>query len=1211
MIVSAVATVLSAQNMTTTPDLIYGERCFIEKSGAYYQHGNKNGVGSQTWPAASGTQVVYYLHVPTGHTKMDVYITPRMSCALRLIVTDPEENMIVYETESGATGTKQVKLEMMSDFLFTADKWYRFEFSAASGNNTIASIDKLEFYRESNKQITTPAIFMAPSVHLWSSKPADPAAPTGQSYDWAYEEVMFPSQYEKGARYVEALGILKGYMGIQYTESGNRNVIFSMWDNGNTDEDPNLPDYLRSGIMDKDPRVTEERFGGEGTGQKTIFEHGQFYRPDKWVQFLFNARPEIIDVTVSGYNGQDSIIKYQNTITTAWYKMEDDPDWTYISSIRASGSNPYFNGFYSFLENYGDNGTEYVRAYYRHAYMRSIASGKWYNVNHFTFSNTQNSGNRDSRSDFGHGATDVFANAFYLEHGAFTTQVNDSSQYVGIPLDQSCVDTIDIESKIARVDQAILLNNNVQTEANLQNTGEVYDLTKWEVIGFSDQEEEAVANNGLASMAVDGDSKTYWQNKWRNGGVTYPHWIALKAPKAVTVSKIDLSSAKTSYLYWPKSVVVHISTDGVNWSVATDTMLIDKKAKTTTNLNKRISSQYFKVEFVEPYGAMLYINELGLSTDVSTSRLMDYAGNLLENANRFNSYTQEDLKPLAEVYEEGNGNPDNVVDAISKISKTATLLKYGGIKYDDHISSFNVYQLCNRSGNGKLIVSDGKLTIGEADVECALEQYKKKVDVTNMQNNWRLIQCEGEQSSFYIYSPTEKKYLDLSASNLWSVVPKAVTVYNRTSPSPYFYFKQGSYYLSLDPTSAEQPIKAATTLNENAFFYVYDNYYLKPSQIESQALVAEVDDYVKFDSYIKKATEMLKVSEGVVGCPIGDSRTRLQRAASCTIDERHELYEAVDSCETIPFDPTKYCYRLRSLNMASNPYFATTQNATLETQAFANDPSQIWSMRYKSEGLSLSAQDCVFGRLPNYGNSSLNMVKNTDKQRFGKYYFTQYSPGKYMASTNQNGGIAISSRNPGYSASYSLSYAGFELQIADKLDVILGANGLKGINYNFDVVVPEELEVYVVDNVKDGVANLLRVYDRLTAGTPAIIKGQANQTITLQIAAPTGKPLAENLLKGTYFKTELLLDNIYVLQANGTLVKPHTQLLNANDCYLKLKEDEATFETLVLNFSNEPAAVEAVESEEQDNNVIYDLQGRIIPTTAKGIVIKKHRKVLK
>ena len=116
---------LIGQNYNTTPDIIYGQRCYKETDGVYVGHGDKNGTGAIAWPSNNNTQLVYYLHIPVGNIKMYAHITPNTTCALRLKVTDPETSSIIYETEEGATGKQSTKIEIIPNLYFKQDKWYR------------------------------------------------------------------------------------------------------------------------------------------------------------------------------------------------------------------------------------------------------------------------------------------------------------------------------------------------------------------------------------------------------------------------------------------------------------------------------------------------------------------------------------------------------------------------------------------------------------------------------------------------------------------------------------------------------------------------------------------------------------------------------------------------------------------------------------------------------------------------------------------------------------------------------------------------------------------------------------------------------------------------------------------------------------------------------------------------------------------------------
>ena len=1204
---------LSAQSYQSTTDVIYGQRCFVEVDGVHYNNGDKNGTGSFSWPSRSDAQVCYYLHLPQGHICMTAYLNTKASAPLRLKVTDPDTKTLITENEMATAGSgSEQALELIKDVNIPTDKWYRFEFTS-SKPTSINSIVKLEFKRESTDEIVTSNRFMAASTHLWVRYPTDPMGPKGDSFDWSYQEVMYPSKYLRVATYLETMGLMGGYMGIQYdgpfTGDKNYKVIFSMWDQGDVDTNPNLPEYLRSGNMDCDPNISINRFGGEKTGIQAMYTEGKWWEPDKWVQFLFNTRPEQTTVTEKDSKGNDSTFIFENSIVTAWYKMEDDPDWTYLATHRVAGRAYLFSSFYSFLENYGDCGEIYTRGYWRKGYMRSAASGKWYSVSGYTFTNNDGGSSRTSRHDYGRGATEAFTNAFYMEHGGFTSTVNDSAQYVGIPLDQSCVDTINIDAKIARVNQAIKKDAARQAEQRLKSTGETYDLTKWELIGFSDQEENDGAN-GFARLAVDGDKKTYWRNKWRNGGVLYPHWLAFKAPSRATISEVGVYSDKKSYLYWPAKVVVYTSEDGNNWTLASDTAEFTRAAESTAQLSSRITSQYFKIEFTEGYGAMMNVNELSLATDVSYSKIYGYAKQLLDEANCFDSYPAKDLTDLRRVYNDGNGNIDDIANAISELNKNSTPLKYGHVSGKYFINSLHRYQLSSHNGYGKLCATaDGALSVGQATKEGTLDKYKNNVDVTQLRNNWMIVQAEG-YGKYYLYNPGLRKFFDSEADNFLSDTPSEVNVSYMIREQAVLISSHNKY-ITLDPTDAEHPVKVLSVGNAGSYFDLYDNYSLMPTDAEAKYVINKCVDYAKFDSYVAKMHNILNVEDGLVGSvPAGEERdylTALYNNGNVTLDQRHELYKAVDSCQRIPFDPTKYVYRVKSMssNHSSTPILTSNNTPSTEYKAVAeNDVTQIWAFPAYGEALSPTSQNVSLGRLGRNAGNEITQARSKTKQA-GRYYVTEDQPGIFSISTTQYGGMALSALYANTTAYYGNSNAQFQLQIVDEVSVQLNSAGMKGINYSFDIVVPEDLQVYVVDHVDNGTAYFLRVYDRLPACTPAVIRGEASQKISLQIAAPTDSKIQDNMLKGTYFAQTGLKGNIYTLSTTdgGRFNKAPIGNVTANNVYLEMEDGTPT--TLSLDFSDEPTGISktATGNTANGNSKTYDLQGREVGQPTNGVYI--------
>ncbi len=231
----------------------------------------------------------------------------------------------------------------------------------------------------------------------------------------------------------------------------------------------------------------------------------------------------------------------------------------------------------------------------------------------------------------------------------------------------------------------------------------------------------------------------------------------------------------------------------------------------------------------------------------------------------------------------------------------------------------------------------------------------------------------------------------------------------------------------------------------------------------------------------------------------------------------------------------------------------------------------------------------------------------------GTCYLTEEEPGVFIISTNQHGGIAISSKNVGKTANYNVSEASFYLEIADKINVELNSAGLLGVNYNFNIVVPEEQSVYVVSRVDNGIAYLQKVSNCVPAGTPVIIKGNANENVVLNIKAPTNADIANNALKGTLYEETLHAGQIYTLspEKGGLFAKAKSGTVPQNSVYLNLQDPENTAEAITLCYHDDQTAVNST------NNVIkreiskcFDFQGRPATRNQKGLIIENSKKTI-
>lgn len=447
---------------TIKKDTLWGAYCYREINGQISGvTRQKNPFQCEYLPLREGEKMLYYVLADpcTVSLKLHLHAEKKAQPMLNVKVTEMNTGNVISNKliKTKFKGGAESVFAMQTKSL-PSRSWYCIELTAQNWL-AINSIDMWEIERDGDTAIKPSPIFMAPSVHLngWTS--TDPAAPKGEAYDWAYMEVMLPKKYERKNTYVMSLGVLSGYMGMQtIDDEGKQNykhrVLFSMWDKGNTDEDRNLPDFLRSGALDKGENVEIERFGGEGTGTKSMI-YESHWQCDNWVQFITTCRPERLNIKAKGSHGQDTIVEYTNTLVSAWYKEANEQEWHYLSTLREASRNHYMSGWYSFLENFTDDGGNiYRRAYYRNGFLHSLTDNKWYPRNQVGFGHTQGKPEHP-RYDYGHGVTAQYPNCFYLEQGGYSLNANDSATTLPLTTDFTPVDTINLQNLWGRMQQAI------------------------------------------------------------------------------------------------------------------------------------------------------------------------------------------------------------------------------------------------------------------------------------------------------------------------------------------------------------------------------------------------------------------------------------------------------------------------------------------------------------------------------------------------------------------------------------------------------------------------------------------------------------------------------------------------------------------------------------------------------------------------------------
>ena len=384
---SASATAQTYRDVTDTIDgghcwFMLNDEPFNDRDGAIKKTGSLT-----TWPTNYRAVICYYAHIPKGTFRADMQMKTRSSrtAALNILLRDriTGDTLCVNTAQALEKGTTNV-IEIIPATNIAKDGWYEIQVSSRNGSTTVQSIDYLLFQRTASAKIVTNDNFMAPSVHLWyNTNNSAAGCPSGESFDAVYMEGMVPADKQVLSTYAMTVGASGWYMGQQMPQRFDgdythiwHTIRFSAWDNGNTDEDKNLPDYLRSGSLDKGSNMKIDRFGGEGTGTTAFSTDNHWWKADEWVQYIVTSQPEDIYVAIN--DGKDTLI-YSNTLLSAWYKPASDTEWHYIATHRMSGRNYNLgtSGLYSFLENWnGWGGNVQRRAYYRRGCLHSMLHGQ-------------------------------------------------------------------------------------------------------------------------------------------------------------------------------------------------------------------------------------------------------------------------------------------------------------------------------------------------------------------------------------------------------------------------------------------------------------------------------------------------------------------------------------------------------------------------------------------------------------------------------------------------------------------------------------------------------------------------------------------------------------------------------------------------------------------------------------------------------------------
>ncbi|MFA9205675.1 MAG: glutaminase domain-containing protein [Burkholderiaceae bacterium] len=234
----------------------------------------------------------------------------------------------------------------------------------------------------------------APSTHLRYQVPGDSVV------KWFYTEVMVPKEVENSIHaYYETNGFHSGYGGIQINNEKERRFIFSIWSLYKTDNPKEIPSQFAVNLKTKGVNVSSGDFGNEGSGG-----HSHLVYPWKANQ------------TYRFLTGIKSIAGDSATYTGYYATPEDNYTWHLLSewTQNKTDTKTGFRNLYAFVENFGNNGDDYFKAYYGNQWIIT-PSGNWIELNQAKFTSTAHP-QRHQRFDYGAG---VEGNLFYMYSGGF------------------------------------------------------------------------------------------------------------------------------------------------------------------------------------------------------------------------------------------------------------------------------------------------------------------------------------------------------------------------------------------------------------------------------------------------------------------------------------------------------------------------------------------------------------------------------------------------------------------------------------------------------------------------------------------------------------------------------------------------------------------------------------------------------------------------
>ncbi len=368
-----------------------------------------------------------YLKPGQYHIKLNGRTDSRIQRTLKMEVNHTADGALLCADSFMLTKEKKM---YTSDFNITQEAFYKISLKPRRIFGGVSINDVALLSTDGDGYIAK--WLTSPSVHL-KFFPDDGLK---YEYDWLYGEILVPEGFDPLYTYWECIGFHRGYFGIQTNSFTERRVLFSVWDSSKEAIDRSkVKEDDKVVLMDKNSLVHAGSFGNEGTGGQTYWRYN--WKTGIPMKFLMNVRK----------------LPNNTVVYSAWIMDMESEGWKYVASWRTPKENRYFDGFYSFIENFGVPTGQCVRkGEYSNMWGYRVNDKKWIEFNKAKLTYTD--GEPGSRSDYDGGLVKGKPSTFYLSSGGYAPPaVSPSKLLVATPSGKEPV--IDMKTLSQRVDNAI------------------------------------------------------------------------------------------------------------------------------------------------------------------------------------------------------------------------------------------------------------------------------------------------------------------------------------------------------------------------------------------------------------------------------------------------------------------------------------------------------------------------------------------------------------------------------------------------------------------------------------------------------------------------------------------------------------------------------------------------------------------------------------